>query len=63
VQYPWLRIVNPGNVQAWSERVAGGEWVEYRSGFTTGQSFVLNPGDRVRLSYTELPTWRWKPLR
>jgi hypothetical protein len=57
-----VRIVNPGKVQGWSEKAAGGDWVTYRSAFATGQSFVLNPGDSVRLTYTDLPTWRWKPL-
>jgi hypothetical protein len=58
-----VRIVKPGSVQFWSAMAARGAWVEYLSGFAAGQSFVLNPGDRVRLTYTDLPTWRWKPIR
>ena len=33
------------------------------AGLHAGQTFILEPGDRVRFVYTEAPTWRWKALR
>ncbi len=58
-----VRIVDPGSVDAWSEQPAGQAWSEFRTGLTAGQSFVLNPGDRVKFDYREAPTWRWKAVR
>ncbi len=58
-----VRIVTPGSVRGWSEKAVAGDWVEYRSGLAAGQSFVLNPGESVRLNYTVPHTWRWKPIR
>ena len=58
-----VRILSAGVVKTWSEKPNGGDWTDYRSSLTTGQSFVLNPGDQIRLEYTEAPTWRWKPIR
>ena len=32
------------------------------AGLYPGQTFILEPGDKIRLDYTEAPTWRWKAL-
>jgi hypothetical protein len=58
-----VRIVDPGHVTAWSEQLAGQPWTEYSAGMTAGQSFILNPGDRVKLNYQQPPAWRWKAIR
>ena len=34
-----------------------------RAGLFAGQTLNLEPGDKIRLDYTEAPTWRWKALR
>ncbi|MBI4551144.1 MAG: hypothetical protein HY710_02665 [Candidatus Latescibacteria bacterium] len=33
------------------------------AGLVAGQTFILEPGDRVSFTYTQAPTWRWKALR
>ena len=33
------------------------------AGLHAGQTFILEPGDRVKFVYTEAPAWRWKALR
>lgn len=42
---------------------AEGRSTEFVGQLFAGQSFVLNPGDRVRLDYTLAPSWRWKAIR
>ncbi|MEX2112668.1 MAG: hypothetical protein WD845_05745 [Pirellulales bacterium] len=64
--YPFpveVRIVSPGHVTSWSEQTAGHKWQDFAAGLSAGQSFVLNPGDRVRFQFTQPPTWRWKAIR
>ncbi len=58
-----VRILTPGQVRTWSETTADGRSTEFAGPLFSGQSFVLNPGDRVRLDYTAAPTWRWKAIR
>lgn len=58
-----VRILDPGQVTEWAETAVSGETLVIRSGFTSGQSFVLNPGESVSLTYTLPPTWRWKALK
>jgi hypothetical protein len=59
-----VRIIDPGDVKAWTE-TQGPEsgWTEFKGPLAAGQSFVLNPGDAIRLDYTRAPTWRWKAIR
>ncbi len=33
------------------------------AGLFPGQSFILEPGERVRFTYTRPPAWRWKGIR
>jgi len=58
-----VRILTPGRVRTWSETTADGRSAEFTGPLFAGQALVLNPGDRVRLDYTEAPTWRWKAIR
>ncbi len=58
-----VRILTPGRVRIWSETTANGRSTEFAGPLFAGQSFVLNPGDRVRLDYTAAPTCRWKAIR
>jgi hypothetical protein len=32
------------------------------AGFTPGQAIILEPGERIKLTYAKAPTWRWKAL-
>ncbi len=60
---PWpveVRVIDPGDVQSWSERSADGAVCSISGGLFPGQSFLLNPGDAVKLTYHRPPRWRWK---
>ncbi|MBM3262324.1 MAG: hypothetical protein FJY97_02710, partial [candidate division Zixibacteria bacterium] len=35
----------------------------FEGGLATGQSFMLEPGDGIQLTYATAPSWRWKALR
>jgi hypothetical protein len=64
--YPFpveVRIVSSGQVERWSEQATGEPWLGFAGGLAAGQSFVLNPGDRVRFDYAQPPSWRWKAIR
>ena len=58
-----VRIVQPGQVTGWSEKTGERPWLDIQGAFFTGQSFVLNPGDSVRIDYSQPPAWRWKAVR
>ncbi len=58
-----VRILKPGKVSKWTETNPEGKAQTFDGPLTSGQTFTLNPGDRVHFSYTESPTWYWKGLR
>lgn len=33
------------------------------AGFFPGQTIVLEPGEKIELTYSQAPTWKWKALR
>lgn len=55
-----VRIIDPGRVTRWREIDARGDELLFSSPLTPGQSFTLNPGDRLQLEYDQSPQWRWK---
>jgi len=57
-----VRIVSVGNVTRWTELPPTGEPTMFDQGFHGGQSFTLNPGDRIKLDYDEAPAWVWKGI-
>lgn len=58
-----VRILTPGKVGEWKEIDALGNVRSFPGPLHTGQSFTLDPGDRVRFIYQESATWLWKGLR
>lgn len=58
-----VRIVKTGNVANWSVQEGEGAWTEFASPLTAGQTIVLAPGERLRLDYTEPPSWEWRTLQ
>ena len=56
-----VRIVDPGRVTQWSERCSGTE-LTFAETLASGQSFVLNPGDSISITYEQPPSWHWKPI-
>ena len=57
-----VRITHPGAVRQWTESDDAGRSRTFESGLTVGQSFILQPGDRVRFDYEHSPAWVWKGL-
>ena len=57
-----VRIITPGRVSRWVETTPDGRATEFVGPLFAGQSFTLNPGDRIRLDYTVAPSWRWKAV-
>ncbi len=57
-----VRILKPGRVSQWTETNPDGKAHTFDGPLASGQTFTLNPGDRVRFTYTEAPTWYWKGL-
>ena len=33
------------------------------AGLFAGQTVILEPGEEIQFTYSEVPTWRWKALR
>lgn len=60
-----VRILDPGEVREWAESSAADAdgWISFAGPLHSGQSFVLNPGEGVRLVYQRPPGWRWKAIR
>jgi len=58
-----IRILNPDTVTHWTEISPGEEATDIHAPLSPGQSFLLNPGESLRLHYTAPPTWRWKSIR
>jgi hypothetical protein len=57
-----VRILTPGKVSQWTETNSDGKAHAFDGPLAKGQTFTLSPGDRVRFSYRESPTWYWKGL-
>lgn len=58
-----IRIVTPGTVDRWSEETRSGEITGIEGPLYAGQGITLNPGEGIRLHYSEAPRWRWKETR
>ena len=56
-------ITRPGSVSEWSLSDPEGDERIFEGGLHTGQSFQLDPGDRVTMAYETAPSWSWKALR
>ena len=54
-----VQIVTAGQVSAWTVTDANGTFQTFNNGLFVGQRFGLNPGYKVRFTYTQAPTWRW----
>ncbi len=58
-----VMVTGSGEVTHWWLKDASGVSQEIQSGFTPGQTFLLEPGEEVGLAYTQQPTWKWKAVR
>lgn len=58
-----VRFRSSGTVKRWFEVDRDGKAEEYDGPITSGQSVILNPGEGIKLDYTEPPHWRWKGIR
>ena len=57
-----VRITTAGNVSRLTETPRTGESLSFDGPLHAGQTFTLNPGDRVVLDYTAPPAWVWKGI-
>jgi hypothetical protein len=55
-----VRITSAGAVERWTELPHAGASITIRHGFHSGQTFTLNPGDRIELVHDTPPAWIWK---
>jgi hypothetical protein len=58
-----VRILAPGKVVGWQETDALGNARTFPGPLHAGQTFTLDPGDRIRFTSQEPATWLWKGLR
>jgi len=59
--YPVTVIVlSPGDVSTWTLTDVKGVGQAIRAGFTAGQCVQLSPGEKITITYTQPPIWRWK---
>jgi hypothetical protein len=58
-----ISVLTPGKVSAWTETDANGKSHEFKAGLAVGRRFIMDPGDKLKLSYSDAPTWVWKALR
>ena len=56
-------ILAPGEVTSWTLADAHGHAQTITAGLTAGQTFRLEPAEKISFEYTERPTWRWKAIR
>ncbi|MDP7619929.1 MAG: hypothetical protein QF652_06785 [Dehalococcoidia bacterium] len=56
-------VTRPGNVSAWTIQDANGAAHTFEGELAVGQSFPLDPGDRVTFDYADRPDWVWKAMR
>ncbi|MEZ6072326.1 MAG: hypothetical protein R3C10_19220 [Pirellulales bacterium] len=57
-----VRITGAGDVRRWSEASQTGQPLAFDGGLRRGQTFTLNPGDRLTLEYDAPPAWVWKGI-
>jgi hypothetical protein len=57
-----VRITRPGAVRRWTESDDAGRSRTFDGGLTAGQSFLLQPGDKVQFDYDRAPEWAWKAM-
>ena len=55
-------IRKPGTVSAWTLTDANGKSETFAAGLFAGQRFGLEPGDKIRFTYTAALSWKWKAL-
>lgn len=53
-------ILTPGVVSSWTLVDAKGVEQRITSSLGAGQCVRLSPGERIKMTYTHPPTWRWK---
>ena len=58
-----VQILTSGKVLEWAQTDSKGQSCTLRSGLTPGQTSILNPGDKVRFTHQEAPSWSWKGFR
>lgn len=64
-RYPWpvaIRIVAPGKVDRWTEVAVSSQPTMFEGPLVSGQTILLNPGDRLTFEYSQQPAWSWKAL-
>jgi len=58
-----VRILDPGQVSVWTQTDGNGIPLTISAALSAGQSYILDPGDKIKFDYTKAPTWKWKALR
>jgi len=53
-------VLTPGAVTSWALVDAKGVEQQITSGLAAGQCIRLSPGEKIKMTYTRPPTWRWK---
>lgn len=56
-------ILTPGAVSDWTLIDANENSQTVSAKLSAGMRFILGPGDKIKFTYTTVPTWRWKVLR
>lgn len=56
-------ILTPGEVSDWTIADAKGTSQTFAGALQVGQTFLLEPGDKAKFTYSKAPTWKWKALR
>ena len=59
----WVTILMPGEVKSWTITDSNGNDDMVSSVLLAGQTFLLEPGEKIKFDYTTPPTWKWKALR
>jgi len=57
-----IRIQESGAVKRWHEVDAAGIEQSFDGSLSIGQSFLLSPGEALRMDYEKAPRWVWKAL-
>lgn len=55
-----ILIKAPGEVTDWTLTDASGVSERFVGELTPGLRFILQPGEKIRFTYSTAPTWRWK---
>ena len=57
-----VRITDPGKVARWQETDAKGVVRDFTGGWSKNMTFLLSPGEKLLIKYTNAPAWSWKGL-